>query len=223
MSNNTIEKDLLLIANNQQKVYNEGYNKGQEEATGTMEEFSANYCTSTSTDTRDFRYKFAGYGWNDKTVGMMNCDLSSIKFSNALNMFTYSRVTELDYDFDFSEATQWGFVFSNAQRLKKIKSVKFNNEASHTSSPFSACKALEDITIAGEIGVAMSFADSPKLTKSSLTSIVNALSTTTSDLTITLPKTAITNAFGGTTSEEWLELIADKDTTTGGNWKFTYK
>lgn len=223
MSKNTIDKDLLLIANNQQKVYDEGYNKGQEEATATMEEFSSNYLASSSTAETDFRYKFAGFGWNDKTLRMMNCDLSKIKFSNALNMFTYSRITELNYDFDFSEAIQWGYAFSNAQRLKKIRSVKFNNNATHTTGPFGACKALEEITIVGEIGVTMSFADCTKLNKPSLTSIVNALSTTTSDLTITLPKTAITNAFGGTTSEEWLALIADKDTTTGGNWKFTYK
>ena len=58
------------------------------------------------------------------------------------------------------------------------------------------------------------------LSKASITSIINALSSTTSGLTVTLSKTAVNTAFetesggaDGSTSQEWLALA-----TTKSNW-----
>ena len=58
------------------------------------------------------------------------------------------------------------------------------------------------------------------LSKASITSIINALSDTTSGLSITLSKTAVNNEFetskgasNGSTSQEWAALIATKS-----NW-----
>lgn len=60
-----------------------------------------------------------------------------------------------------------------------------------------------------------------KLSKPSITSIINCLSTTTSGLTVTLSKTAVNNAFetsegvaDGSTSQEWLNLVATKTNWT---------
>jgi hypothetical protein len=52
---------------------------------------------------------------------------------------------------------------------------------------------------------------SPKLSKASIESIINALSSTTSGLTVTISKTAKEAAF---TSAEWSALIATKSNWT---------
>lgn len=80
--------------------------------------------------------------------------------------------------------------------------------------PFMGCNSLENITIGGTIGQnGLSFQWSPNLSKASITSIINALSTTTSGLSITLLASAVTKAFGSTTADEWTALIA-----TRPNW-----
>ena len=62
---------------------------------------------------------------------------------------------------------------------------------------------------------------STKLSKASIKSVINALSTTTSAYTVTFSKTAVNNAFetatgaaDGTTSQEWADLIATKSNWT---------
>ena len=62
---------------------------------------------------------------------------------------------------------------------------------------------------------------STELSKESIISIINALSDTTTALTVTLSKTAVNNAFetakgnaDGSTSEEWAALIATKQNWT---------
>jgi hypothetical protein len=52
---------------------------------------------------------------------------------------------------------------------------------------------------------------SPKLSKASIESIINALSSTTSGLTVTISKTAKEAVF---TTEEWATLIATKPNWT---------
>jgi hypothetical protein len=55
---------------------------------------------------------------------------------------------------------------------------------------------------------------STKLSKASITSVVNALSSTTSGLSVTFSKTAVNNAFsGGSTGAEWTALA-----NTKSNW-----
>ena len=91
---------------------------------------------------------------------------------------------------------------------------------------FAGASALEEITITGTIGQ-NGFSISPcvKLSKDSIKSVINALSTTTSGLTVTLSKTAVNNAFGidvdDTTTwaegTEYYELRHSKD-----NWTISY-
>ena len=72
------------------------------------------------------------------------------------------------------------------------------------SATFGQCYALENLTIYGTIGQnGLNLQDSTKLSKASIESVINALSTTTSGLTVTLSKTAVNNAFGGDDTPEW--------------------
>lgn len=80
---------------------------------------------------------------------------------------------------------------------------------------FNLASSLENITVEGVIGQnGLNLQWSTKLSKASITSIINALSTTTSGLTITLSKTAVNNAFGGINTTEWKTLIATKSNWT---------
>ena len=84
------------------------------------------------------------------------------------------------------------------------------------TSTFIQCNALENLTIDGTIGQNnFNLKDSTKLSKASIESVIDALSTTTSGLTVTFSKTAVDNAF---TADEWAALKATKsnwDITTG--------
>ena len=58
---------------------------------------------------------------------------------------------------------------------------------------------------------------SKKLTKTSIINVVNALGTVTGK-TLTLSTTAVANAFGSTTAQEWTNLITPKQNT---GWTIT--
>lgn len=79
------------------------------------------------------------------------------------------------------------------------------------TSTFTGCSALENIKVKGTIIGNINFQWSTKLTKASITSIINALSSTTSGFTLTLSKTAKEAAF---TTEEWNALVATKSNWT---------
>lgn len=79
---------------------------------------------------------------------------------------------------------------------------------------FANCTALQEIRIRGTIGVAINLSYSEKLSKTSIESVINALSTTTTGITLSLSRTAVTSAFGSTTAEKWTNLIGTKPNWT---------
>ena len=115
------------------------------------------------------------------------------------------------------------YCFNAASDLKTIRKLILKADGSQTfNNTFTGCANLENIEIEGTIGQnGFDIHWSTKLSKASITSIINALSTTTSGLTITLSKTAVNSAFetsegasDGSTSDEWLALIATKQNWT---------
>lgn len=121
--------------------------------------------------------------------------------------------------------SQFYETFQNAQHLKRIPSVTLNNVTKITR-PFSGCYDLEDLTIIGEIAVdGFDTHQSFVLNKKSIISIINALSDTTSGLTVTFNRTAVNNAFGINVDDtstypagsEYYTLRHSKD-----NWTFSY-
>jgi hypothetical protein len=101
--------------------------------------------------------------------------------------------------------------------LETIEKVILKNDGSQTfnGAVFAYNYVLKNLTIEGTIGQnGFSVVDCKELSKASIISIINALSTTTSGLTVTLSKTAVVNAFGSETSAEWVTLKNEKSNWT---------
>ena len=135
--------------------------------------------------------------------------------TGAQNMFQYSQIHNLP-SMDFSKATSgWALAstFESCTFLKSIdKVIVSENTTFRADTTFYGCKALEDIIIEGTLGTnGLNLQWSTKLSKASITSIINALSITTSGLTATLSQEAVNNAF---TTAEWQALEATKTNWT---------
>ena len=132
---------------------------------------------------------------------------------NVSNAFSYSKFTRLGV-LDFSKATTAAGPFGAMSNLETIDKIIVSEDTALAVGWFNGCAALKNITFEGPIAkTGLSFQWSTKLSKASITSIINALSTTTSGLSVTLSKMAVETAFSGTTSAEWTSLIA-----TRSNW-----
>ena len=108
--------------------------------------------------------------------------------------------------------TLYGTFYSQSKLHTIVKIILKEDGSQAFNTPFNGCSALENLEIEGTIGQ-NGFNVSPctKLSRASITSIVNALSSTTSGLTVTISKTAKEAAF---TDAEWADLIATKSNWT---------
>lgn len=148
----------------------------------------------------------------------LTLDLSKSTASTHMFSEAYiSHVPELNFT---SHRTIW--VFMNSSQIKTIDKIILKSDGSTIfQTPFQNARSLENVVFEGVIGQnGLSFAWSSLLSNTSITSVINALSTTTSGLTVTISKTAVNNAFetaagtaDGQASAEWLNLIA-----TRSNW-----
>lgn len=139
-------------------------------------------------------------------------------FGSCSNVFAYSklnRIPEIRFNVD---ALYSVFVWSNLQTIDKIVLEK---DGITFSATFNECHYLEHMIIEGTIGQNDFNVSWSPLNKASLVSIVNALSSTTTGLTVTLRLAAVNTAFetsagaaDGSTSEEWTALIATKPNWT---------
>lgn len=141
--------------------------------------------------------------------------------SNANGMFQGSYITALP-ELDFSGASYLTDTFRACNYLKSIDKIILKDNASFITT-FGSCYELESVTFEGTISKANFSITSTKLNKASIISIINCLSDATTGIAITLSKTAVNKAFAtgtstsnGSTSEEWLTLIATKS-----NWTIT--
>lgn len=138
----------------------------------------------------------------------------------AQQMFSYSTVESLP-EIDFSRCNNIAQTFLSAKNMKSIEKI-IVAETSVFSSTFEACEALTHVIFYGTIGKnGLNLRWSTLLDKESIASIINALSTNTSGLTVTLSKEAVNKAFetsagdnDGSTSAEWLALAATKSNWT---------
>ena len=112
-------------------------------------------------------------------------------------------------------------MFNGCSKLTTIPQLDTSN-GTNFGNMFYGCSALTNLTIAGSINTSgMNLKSATKLSKASITSVVNALSASASGKSITFSKTAIDSAFetssgaaDGSTSDEWLNLIATKSNWT---------
>jgi hypothetical protein len=125
---------------------------------------------------------------------------------------TCSALTEIE-DVGLSPSIGYAHTFAWCPNLKTIAKITVDENTAY-SNTFNNCFALENLTIEGVIGQdGFNVQWSTKLSKASIISIINALSTTASGKSVTLSKVAVESAFGSTASEEWISLI-----TARSNW-----
>ena len=191
-----------------------------------------------------YNYAFAGNGWNATTFKPkysmypvradcmfhtcpMKEDIQTIfdrqgivlDTSNATSvgqMFAYSSITGCG-EINTAKSDNLSMMFYQAKFMKTIDKLILKSDGSQTfSNTFVNAEALENITIEGIIGNNFDAKHSTKLTKQSITSIINALSTTTSGKTLTLSQTAVINAFGLLDNAEFTALVGSRT-----NWTIT--
>lgn len=142
-------------------------------------------------------------------------DNMQLDFSNCGNfsyIFAYASLITHIGKFDTRMATELIAAFQNASGIVTIDKIILKDDGSQVvTNMFLACSALVNVEIEGKFGNNISFSDSTKLSKASITSVINALSSTTSGKTLTLSATAKNNAF---TDSEWSALIATKTNWT---------
>lgn len=126
--------------------------------------------------------------------------------------------------FDLKGSAYLTQAFYDSPKLVTIDKLICDNITKFDNC-FGYCPVLENITFEGELATnGLSFQHSHKLSKASITSVINVLSDSTSGLTVTLSKTAVDYAFGGYDGDvlemegsgtpEWNELVATKPNWT---------
>lgn len=237
----SIAEKLTEIAENVQKVFDAGKKAENKEFWDEYQDRG---------NRQNYNHAFTGLGWSEKNlkpcydIKPQNAVLMFRDFPLAINIQDYFESVGVDLDFSkcvhFTEMclnsaitafnvidttsapTSIAYIFSSAKNLKSVGLLRIRNEGSQAfNSAFNNANSLEDITIEGVIGKDVDFKSCVKLSKASITSIINALSTTTSGPSITFSKTAVNKVFetsegvnNGSTSTEWANLIATKSNWT---------
>lgn len=128
------------------------------------------------------------------------------------NWFSYSSVTHVGRILFPNNITSWNGAFTECTALHTIDELRSSANSKFSTNTFQNCTKLERMNVTGVI--ANNYFDihwSTLLNKDSITSIINALSPTTSGLTVTISQTAKEAAF---TADEWAALIATKPNWT---------
>lgn len=132
--------------------------------------------------------------------------------TNVNSMFYYSWITEVPTISTVNSATLTT-TFGQAKKLVTIEKLILKSDGSQTfSNTFQACENLRNIVVEGVIGNNIDFSACYYLTKDSITSIINALSTTTTGKTVTFRQYAKNMAF--TDASEWTTLEQKKTNWT---------
>ncbi len=174
----------------------------------------------------NYHYKF-GYntgtaGWTDENFNPKYPIICTTGTTAGMNLFyANAAITDTKVPIEVQGSAAQG-IFYNASKLVTIRKLTVHSGVTFQSS-FQNCTALEHITMSGTIGQDFDIHWSTKLTKASITSIINALSPTASGKTVTFSQAAMNKAFetseganDGLNSEEAKALR-----NTRLNWTFT--
>ena len=220
----TIAKKLVLLRNNQPRVYHAGYDKGLID--GKQAEYDAFWDAYQDNGNRvDYIRGYCGRGWNEATF-KPKYDIKPIGSAAATWMFrdfnaghdNRMNLTKdsIGVEIDLSGATganEYVFYSANIDELdtvdvsnmsgfqygfaysRIIKIKKFIvSETTGLSNAFYMARSLTEITVEGVIGKNVSLSNSTLLSRASIVSIITHLSDTASGNTVTLSKTAVDKA-----------------------------
>lgn len=176
-------------------------------------------------------YMFIGCGGTQTDIAQVfeDCEIvfNTSKSTSLAWMFFNSTVTRVPV-IDTTSASMVDSLFYSCIYLETIDEIVLKEDGSQTiTTILDYCYALKNLKVSGVIGSnGFNVQWSTELTEESLRSIVNALSTTTTEQirTVTLSLVAVNKAFetsegakDGATSEKWAELTA-----TRSNWTIKY-
>jgi hypothetical protein len=231
----TTEERLRTIAENEQKVYK----AGKRDLMAAVQNYGARTY---------FRYGFAYWhsdaiypvydiapvgdcaqmlayvaGTFDLAARLNECrvKLDTRNCTNLTYAFTGGTITHVP-EIDTRGLSNVHSVFISCTALITIDNIILKDDGSQTfQSVFDYSRSIENLKITGVIGQnGFNVQHAAMLSRASIESIINALSSTATGLTVTLSKTAVNKAFAtsegandGATSAEWLTLIG-----TRSNW-----
>lgn len=198
---------------------------------------------------QDYRYAFAGEGWNLNTFNpkysiddyiisgasmfcyTRNLDIDLVEFLKERNIvIKFMPFNDINYCFSYSKITRIGEIslletnsaqvdcFGNSE-VKTIDLIRIK-ENTDLDYMFRRATKLENILFEGVIGNNINLQWCERLTKNTITNIIETLSINAENKPLILSLTAVNNAFetsqgaaDGSTSEEWLSLANSKS-----NW-----
>lgn len=184
-----------------------------------------------------YTYGFAGRGW---TVSNLVPKYKNIQPTVCTGMFFNNSIPDLVAHFekhgikiDFSKSTSVYDAFSSTA-TKRLPSLNISSAGSALtmfaynssleeiaglecgvnntfSSTFAGCSALKTVIFSGVIANNISLSDSKNLSKESITSLINTLSSSVRGKSVILSETAVHSAFS---ESEWNVLVATKSDWT---------
>lgn len=211
----TIEERLNIIAENVPKVYANGVEDGKIAERKAFWGGFQNNGNPTS-----YSYAFRTARWTDSIYNPEH-DIVLSNAGDLGNAFNGSVITDTKKPIIFLSGGNASNAFYNATAMKTIRPITVVEGVVFGDTCFYRCVSLENISFNGTLDSSINLQWSTKLNRNSIMSVINALSTTTSGLTVTLSKTAVNKAFetteganDGSTSAEWLALVGTKSNWT---------
>ena len=230
----SIAEKLTQIAENEQKVYDAGIEEGKKSEYDLFwDTFQSNgnrryYEYAFADDTNGGRKWISGKTYRPKypmkplaasymfrRSGLGYEDIAKIDFSECKNFdYAFYRYggSQIFPPIDLRSATSLSNVFNDSTSIKEMEKIKVSENTPYNNT-FSGCTGLREVRFEGTIGQnGLNFKDSTLLSRNSIETIIEALSTTASGKTLTLSKAAVDKAYetseganDGSNSPTWLD------------------
>ena len=235
---NAGEKDGYNVGHSQGSIdgYNKGYTEGKEDGVteghtiGYNEGQQAQYDLmwnglQNNGNTADYQRKFLRINYGYAAWDLWYNPKYDFKHKNsgsAIDTFRECHVKDVIKDnYAYSGGMQFMYTFYQSTRLENARTIHVYENTTYTD-PFGYCSGLKEVRFEGVIAQnGLKFSACTKLSKASIESVINALSSTTSGLTVTFSKVAVDTAFetsvgavDGSISIEWTKLVATKSNWT---------
>jgi hypothetical protein len=204
----TIADKLTQIAERFPIVYSEGLVKGRKAEYDGFWDTLQNYGAKS-----DYGYAFAGALWTD--------DIFNPKYDiickSAVNMFRFADITDSKVSIDVS-GVNGTYMFYSCQNLKTVRKIIVTENNLFTGF-LQSCPNLEEVRFEGIIGKSLDLHWSTKLSAGSYKSILDCMTVSVTNQTLTIPATAEAVYDAKYGSGKWAEREAEKNKL---GWAFSY-
>ena len=206
----TTAEKLVIVAENQQRVYEAGYAKGI--AVGGGDDYYDRFWDAFQAEGErvNYQYAFAYDRFNDETYNPkypINTKSGSTPCRYAF--YQAKGITDTKVPI-YANASNCDYMFGQCDALETIRELRVLETQSFTET-FNWCNVLKNVVFTGTIGKSINLSYSP-LTPESMKSVISCLknySGTSSELVNTI-------SFTGAC---WAALEADSTAPDGGTWE----